>query len=93
VKGLPSHPLLRSSRRDTPSFRASDGNGARTDKTLQDTAGIVVIGPALVFGQQAKLGTPPSVITTPGRQRGRGAAPEIYPDPDIIVIDDSFVPY
>jgi gluconolactonase len=60
---------------------------------LQATAGIAVMGPALAFGQQAKLGTPPSVITTPARQWGRGAAPEIYPDPDIIVIDDSFNNY
>jgi gluconolactonase len=44
------------------------------------------------FGQQAsaQLGTPPSVITNPPRQWGRGAAPEIYPDPDIIVLDPSF---
>jgi gluconolactonase len=60
---------------------------------LQATAGMTVMGPALAFGQQAKLGTPPSVTTTPARQWGRGAAPEIYPDPDIIVIDDSFNNY
>src|ERR1700732_2546629 len=60
---------------------------------LQATAGMAVMGPALAFGQQAKMGTPPSVITTPARQWGRGAAPEIYPDPDIIVIDDSFNNY
>jgi gluconolactonase len=60
---------------------------------FQATAGIAVMGPALAFGQQAKLRTPPSVITTPARQWGRGAAPEIYPDPDIIVIDDSFNKY
>jgi gluconolactonase len=44
------------------------------------------------FGQQAaaQLGTPPSVITNPPRQWGRGAPPSIYPDPDIIVLDPSF---
>jgi len=41
----------------------------------------------------ASQGTPPSVIGNPPRQWGRGAAPEIYPDPDIIVVDDAFKPY
>ena len=39
---------------------------------------------------EAALGTPPSVISNPPRQWGRGAPPEIYPDPDIIVIDPVF---
>jgi gluconolactonase len=60
---------------------------------LQATAGMAVMGPALAFGQEAKLGTPPSVITTPPRQWGRGAPPVTYPDPDIIIIDDSFKNY
>jgi gluconolactonase len=38
----------------------------------------------------AALGAPPSVITTPPRQWGRGAPPTIYPDPDIIIIDPTF---
>jgi len=38
-------------------------------------------------------GTPPSVITVPPRQWGPDAAPEIYPDPDIIVVDPSFGKY
>jgi gluconolactonase len=47
------------------------------------------------FGAKAQtrsdtLGTPPSVITNPPRQWGRGAAPDIFPDPDIIVIDPAF---
>ena len=38
----------------------------------------------------AATATPPSVITNPPRQWGRHAPPEIYPDPDIIVIDPTF---
>jgi gluconolactonase len=38
----------------------------------------------------AALATPPSVITNPPRQWGRYAPPNIYPDPDIIVIDPVF---
>jgi gluconolactonase len=40
--------------------------------------------------QRSETGTPPSVITNPPRQWGREAAPNIYPDPDIIVIDPAF---
>jgi gluconolactonase len=54
-------------------------------------AGAAAIAP-MASAQQgnANLGTPPSVITNPPRQWGRHAPPEIYPDPDIIVIDPSF---
>lgn len=46
------------------------------------------------FAQQsATTATPPSVITNPPRQWGHHAPPEIYPDPDIIVIDPSFKEY
>ena len=49
------------------------------------------------FGAQAQThsetGTPPSVITNPPRQWGREAPPEIYPDPDIVVIDPVFKQY
>ena len=44
------------------------------------------------FAQQSTA-TPPSVISNPPRQWGHRAAPEIYPDPDIIVIDPSFKQY
>src|SRR4051794_18198673 len=40
--------------------------------------------------QNAALGTPPSVISNPPRQWGRLAPPDIYPDPDIIVVDPAF---
>jgi gluconolactonase len=45
---------------------------------------------AFAQSPDAKLGTPPSVLTVPARQWGPGAAPEIYPDPDIIVVDPAF---
>jgi len=39
----------------------------------------------------ANLGTPASVITNPPRDFARGH-PSIYPDPDVIVVDPSFLP-
>jgi gluconolactonase len=39
------------------------------------------------------VGTPPSVITNPPRQWGRGATPDIFPDPDVIVVDPAFRQY
>ncbi|MGA9866733.1 MAG: SMP-30/gluconolactonase/LRE family protein [Acetobacteraceae bacterium] len=57
-------------------------------------AGAVTLAPALAWGQDKPLfGTPPSVISNPPRQWGRFAPPEIYPDPDILVIDPSFKRY
>jgi gluconolactonase len=50
------------------------------------------LAPAAALAQQpnAATGTPPSVITNPPRQWGWHAQPDIYPDPDVIVIDPSF---
>jgi gluconolactonase len=42
---------------------------------------------------KAETGTPPSVITSPPRQWGHDAPPDIYPDPDIIVTDPAFKQY
>ncbi len=58
-------------------------------------AGATALAPTLAWAQEAKpqLGTPPSVITQPPRQWGRFAPPEIYPDPDILIIDPSFNQY
>jgi gluconolactonase len=55
-------------------------------------------GALAAFGARAQtrpdmVATPPSVISNPPRQWGRGAPPEIYPDPDIIVIDPAFKRY
>jgi gluconolactonase len=62
--------------------------------------GAAALGPraafaSTVFDQQvpAGQGTPPSVITNPPRQWGPDAPPEIYPDPDILVVDPSFGKY
>ena len=55
------------------------------------TAGAAALLPGLARAQQrAQLATPPSVITSPPRFWGPAAAPEIYPDPDILVLDPSF---
>lgn len=56
---------------------------------VQMTAGAVAFGRA-AQGQQA---TPPSTITNPPRRWGHDAEPEIYPDPDVIAVDPSFLPY
>jgi gluconolactonase len=57
--------------------------------------GTAALAPVTALAQQsnAATGTPPSVITNPPRQWGHRAAPEIYPDPDVIVIDPSFQEY
>ena len=52
-------------------------------------------GTVAAFGAKAQthnenVGTPPSVITNPPRQWGRHAQPDIYPDPDIIIVDPAF---
>ncbi|GBQ69458.1 gluconolactonase [Ameyamaea chiangmaiensis NBRC 103196] len=36
---------------------------------------------------------PPSVVSVPPREWGPGSPPVMYPDPDIIVLDDRFKPY
>ena len=67
--------------------------GELTRRAALVGAGALV--PAIAFGQDAKpqLGVPPSVISRPPRQWGRLAPPDIYPDPDILVIDKSFNQY
>lgn len=51
--------------------------------------------PTLAYGQEAKpqLATPASVISQPPRQWGTNAPPQIYPDPDVLIIDPSFKQY
>ena len=57
-------------------------------------AGAAVLSPLAALAQNAQadaqLGQPPSVISRPPRQWGRFASPDIYPDPDIIIVDPSF---
>ena len=58
-------------------------------------AAAAAYAPIAALGQQAKpqLGTPSSVVSQPPRQWGSAAPPEIYPDPDILIIDPSFKQY
>ncbi|HEY6434298.1 MAG TPA: SMP-30/gluconolactonase/LRE family protein, partial [Acetobacteraceae bacterium] len=57
--------------------------------------GAAALVPTLAFAQEAKpqFGSPPTVISQPPRQWGRFAPPELYPDPDVIVIDKEFQQY
>src|ERR1700761_856270 len=52
------------------------------------------VGSMAAFAARAQApsqtATPPSVITNPPRLWGQMAPPDIYPDPDVIVIDPSF---
>ena len=58
---------------------------------IAGTIGAAVLAPAAIAQQPtAALGTPLSVITNPPRQWGRDAPPNIYPDPDVVVIDPAF---
>ncbi|HQT78539.1 MAG: gluconolactonase [Rhodospirillales bacterium 20-64-7] len=61
--------------------------------TLAGLATTAAAGTA--FGQQreAERPTPPSVVSNPPRMWGEWAPPEIYPDPDIIIMDPSFQRY
>ncbi len=51
-------------------------------------ASALLLARAPALAQQT--GTPPSVVSNPPRQWESDAAPTIYPDPDIIVIEPSF---
>ena len=84
----------RCDRKDAPSRRAEQHGHKRRVRSRGGRAGIAAaaLAPAAALAQQptAATGTPPSVITNPPRQWGRHAPPDIYPDPDVIVIDPSF---
>ena len=51
--------------------------------------------PTAVLAQEAKpqFGAPPTVISQPPRRWGRFAPPQIFPDPDVLIIDASFKQY
>ena len=54
--------------------------------------GMAALAPSLARAQQnANFGTPATVISNPPRDFARGH-PSIYPDPDVIVVDPSFLP-
>ena len=57
---------------------------------LAGTAGAAALGPGIARAQQnANLGTPETVISSPPRD-WRPGHPAIYPDPDIVVVDPAF---
>jgi gluconolactonase len=64
---------------------------------LAGTAGAALAGTAALARhtataqEAAKTATPASVVTTPPRSFEPGQ-PSIYPDPDVIVVDPSFLP-
>src|SRR5271170_1044408 len=69
--------------------------GSRVDRR-RAVAGGAAFGASLLTGGMARaagkpeLGTPPSVVTQPPRQWGKDAAPDVFPDPDVLTLDDSF---
>jgi gluconolactonase len=60
-------------------------------------AGVGAIAPAIALAQtppaRPAIATPPSVITNPPRLWDSAAPPEIYPDPDIVIVDRRFNQY
>src|ERR1700727_569511 len=52
-------------------------------------AGLLAPGGARAAAKP-ELGTPTSVVTQPPRQWGKDAAPDVFPDPDVLALDDSF---
>ncbi len=60
---------------------------------IAGAAGAAAFGSNTAGAQNRPEVTAPSVTSSPPRQWGRGATPDIYPDPDIIVIDPSFKQY
>jgi len=81
-------------RREETKMASSNGATRRHVVTgIVGTFGAAALTPFAAVAQQpsAATGTPPSVITNPPRQWGHHAPPDIYPDPDVIVIDPSFM--
>jgi gluconolactonase len=67
--------------------------GRLTRRSLITATATLIPGLARAQAQgKPALGKPPTVISHPPRQWGRFAPPEVYPDPDILVIDPSFKP-
>ena len=50
----------------------------------------LITAPGVLAAVKAETAVPPSVITQPPRQWGRDAPPNVFPDPDVLPIDDSF---
>ena len=75
---------------------ADDRNGSSTISrrgliTVMGAAGAALLVPGLARGQAAAPVAPPSVITSPPRDFGPKAAPNVYfTDPDVLTVDPSF---
>src|SRR5262252_4648546 len=83
-------------------MKRQDEGGRENSKMLsrRTLVGAMVTGAtAAVTGSrgamaQAERGVPPSVVTTPPRDFGPNAAPNVYVwDPDIVVVDPLFMDY
>jgi gluconolactonase len=59
-------------------------------RTLAGAGAILLHSPAAWAQARAQTAIPPSVITTPPRQWGADAPPNVFPDPDVLPLDDSF---
>ena len=62
-------------------------------KALAVSAGAMLLPARAVWAQaqiKAQTAIPPSVITMPPRQWSRDAPPDVFPDPDVLPLDDSF---
>ena len=75
---------------------ADDRNGHRTISrrgliTVMGAAGAALLAPGLARGQTPQPMAPPSVISTPPREFGPKAPPNVYfTDPDVLTVDPSF---
>ena len=55
------------------------------------SASAVMLEPsALLAADKAQTAVPPSVVTMPPRQWGKDAPPDVFPDPDVLPLDESF---
>jgi gluconolactonase len=69
------------------------GSLSRRTLVAAIAAGATVAGSRRVLGD-AEKGTPPSVVTSPPRQFGSNAPPNVYGfDPDIVIVDPLFTQY
>src|SRR5467141_605985 len=75
--------------------RHEDGGAALSRRSLVAAfaAGAAVAGSRQVLAQ-AEKGVPPTVVTSPPRQFGSNAPPNVYGfDPDIVIVDPLFTQY
>src|SRR5690242_17762902 len=60
-------------------------------RTLLKAAGAVALTPTIALAQAPKPMEPPTVITTPARDFGPNAPPNVYfTDPDVLTVDPAF---